>query len=271
LVRLFIHLELSGHNISEKIFGENFSKLIKGDEDPNLEIAKALLTIPKADFRNDSMWENSKQAATKFFLTTAHEPKIFSYLIETIKQAPNKENEHILDAIYTTLFSQEYDSKINPVLKFSKEQVERMFETICEWFLEYGYHAEACRSIYYCANPLAEEWIVKHLNDKKWLIQFARIFTFDEPLDEELKDALESSLEFIQAQKHNTYLEFKDDKSHKFWKIQFYDNVFIVTYGKVGTEGRESEKKFDTDKECFKAGEKLIASKLKKGYVKIEK
>jgi len=271
LVRLFIYIEMSGHNVSEEIFGKDFTRLVKGDDDPNLEIAQALLTIPEADFRNDGMWQNSKQAAAKFFLSSAHQPKIFKFLIDTVKQAPTKENEHILDAIYTTLFSTEYDSKINPVLKFSKKQVETMLETICEWFLAYGYHAEGYRSIYGCDNPLAEEWVIKHMNDKKWLKQFAHISTFYDPLDEELKDAFESALEYIEQGKHDTYLEFKDDKSHKFWKISFFRETFIVTYGKIGTEGRESEKSFETEEECFKAGDKLVAQKLKKGYKVVEK
>lgn len=287
LIRLFIHIELSGHDVSEEIFGKDFAKLITGDDDTNLEIAKALLTIPEANFRNDSMWRNSKEAVTKFFLTVAHQPNIFSFLIETVKQAPSEENEHIINAIYTTLFSTEYDSTINPVLKFSKAQVETMLETICNWFLKYEYHPEAYRSIYYCSNPMAEEWITKHMNDEKWLKQFAHISSSYDPLDEELKDAFVSALEFIEDEKkkiptvlkdenldniedekQHIYLEFKDEKSHKFWEINFYDKKYIVTYGKVDTKGRTSEKEFDTDEACLKAGEKLIAQKIKKGYVK---
>ncbi len=271
LVRLFIYIELSGHNVSKELFGDRFSTLVKNDDDPNLEIAKAFLAIPEADFRNDSMWKNSKQAATKFFLSSAHYPKIFNFLIKTVKQAPTKENRYIIDAIYTTLFSQEYDSKINPVLKFSKEQIETMLTTICDWFLNYSYHSEGYRSIYYCANPLAEDWIKEHMNDKKWLKKFAHISTHYDPLNEELKDAFESALEFIESEKYNAYLEFKDEKSHKFWEISFYEEAFIVKYGKVGSNGKESEKKFETTEECFREGKKLIAQKLKKGYVKTAK
>jgi len=271
LVKLFIDIEMSRYDISEEIFGTNFSKLIKNEKDSNIEIAKAFFDIPEADFRNDSMWENSKQAATKFFLGVAHLPKIFEFLIETIKRKPTKENEKIIDAVYTTLFSEEYDSKINPTLKFTKEQVETMLQTICDWFLKYGYQAEDYRSIYYCSNPLAEEWIRKRINDKKWLNQFKNIQTFYDPLSEELYDALESALEFIEDEKHNAYLEFVDEKSQKFWKISHYGSGYTITYGKIGTEGRKSEKEFDTGDEAYKAGDKLIASKLKKGYEKVVK
>ena len=30
-----------------------------------------------------------------------------------------------------------------------------------------------------------------------------------------------------------TYLEYKDEKSHKFWEIEVKENTFTVTYGKV--------------------------------------
>ena len=96
------------------------------------------------------------------------------------------------------------------------------------------------------------------------------IFTFYDPLDQELQDAFKSALEYIEQGKHDTYLEFKDEKSHKFWEISFFRDTFNVTYGKVGTKGRESEKSFDTEQECYKAGDKLVAQKLKKGYKKTD-
>ena len=66
----------------------------------------------------------------------------------------------------------------------------------------------------------------------------------------------------------NTYLEFKDEKSNKFWKITFYGKAFIVVYGKIGTEGKKTEKTFESVEKCEKAGQKLIEQKLKKGYLK---
>ena len=56
---------------------------------------------------------------------------------------------------------------------------------------------------------------------------------------------------------------------HKFWEIKFYENVFIVRYGKIGTEGRKSEKEFETIEKTHKAAAKLIEQKIKKGYKKI--
>lgn len=266
LVKLFIYIEFSDYDINKELFGDLFPQLIVDEDDTNLEIAKAFLDIPEEDFRNDSMWKNSKGAAAMFFLKVAQLPKVFSYLIDKVNVKPSKKNEEIIDVIYTHLFSAQYNSKINPTLKFSKEQIEIMLETICNWFLTYGYHEEAYHSIYYCENPLAEEWVRDKYNNKKWLKQFSDIETSYDSLSDELNDALESALEFIEDEKHNAYLEFKDEKSHKFWKIYFYSSRFQVTYGKIGTEGKKTDKDFDSTEECYKAGDKLVQSKLKKGY-----
>ncbi|MDI7225151.1 WGR domain-containing protein [Leptospira santarosai] len=63
------------------------------------------------------------------------------------------------------------------------------------------------------------------------------------------------------------YLTFKDDKSDKFWSIETSGNSFTVTYGKTGTVGQTQTKSFDNEEKCLKEAEKLLAEKLKKGYV----
>jgi predicted DNA-binding WGR domain protein len=40
-----------------------------------------------------------------------------------------------------------------------------------------------------------------------------------------------------------------------------------VRFGKVGTEGQTQTKTFSNEAECQKQAEKLIAEKIKKGYV----
>ncbi|MDI7215213.1 WGR domain-containing protein [Leptospira santarosai] len=66
------------------------------------------------------------------------------------------------------------------------------------------------------------------------------------------------------------HLTFKDDKSDKFWNIEVDGNSFTVTYGKTGTVGQTQTKSFDDEKKCLKEAEKLLAEKLKKGYVEGE-
>lgn len=60
--------------------------------------------------------------------------------------------------------------------------------------------------------------------------------------------------------------EFKDEKSHKFWWIETEKNKFVVNYGKADTIGKYEIKEWDSIEECKKQAEKLINSKVKKGY-----
>jgi len=59
---------------------------------------------------------------------------------------------------------------------------------------------------------------------------------------------------------------FRDDKSDKFWRIEYGGDAMAVNFGKTGTAGRYQVKEFDSDKECTKEAKKLISAKVKKGY-----
>ena len=63
---------------------------------------------------------------------------------------------------------------------------------------------------------------------------------------------------------------YKDEKSYKFWWIDYSDCIFAVNYGKYGSIGKFELKEFDTKEDCQKEVEKLICSKMKKGYVEDE-
>jgi predicted DNA-binding WGR domain protein len=54
--------------------------------------------------------------------------------------------------------------------------------------------------------------------------------------------------------------------SNKFWSINQADNSYTVTWGKIGTDGRTTDKTFLTADDCNKEVEKLIKEKLSKGY-----
>jgi predicted DNA-binding WGR domain protein len=59
--------------------------------------------------------------------------------------------------------------------------------------------------------------------------------------------------------------EFNDGKSHKFWNITYNTGgEYTVNYGKIGSDGRTTTKK-DTKENI----QKLIDSKVKKGYKKV--
>ncbi|EMM76914.1 WGR domain-containing protein [Leptospira santarosai] len=65
------------------------------------------------------------------------------------------------------------------------------------------------------------------------------------------------------------HLTFKDESSDKFWNIEVDGNSFTVTYGKTGATGQTQTKTFDNEEKCLKEAEKLLAEKLKKGYVEV--
>lgn len=60
---------------------------------------------------------------------------------------------------------------------------------------------------------------------------------------------------------------YRDQQSDKFWWIDYDGCDFVTNHGKTGTAGKYQIKEFDSEAECIKQAEKLIASKLKKGYV----
>ncbi len=65
----------------------------------------------------------------------------------------------------------------------------------------------------------------------------------------------------------NVYLTFQDDKSNKFWNITTNDTTLITNWGKIGTSGQSQTKYFSDAESCEKEAKKLVAFKIKKGYV----
>lgn len=59
---------------------------------------------------------------------------------------------------------------------------------------------------------------------------------------------------------------YEDGKSNRFWWIDYSGCDFVVNYGKIGFAGKYEIKSFDSEEQCAKQAEKLIAQKLKKGY-----
>jgi predicted DNA-binding WGR domain protein len=60
---------------------------------------------------------------------------------------------------------------------------------------------------------------------------------------------------------------YQDDRSNKFWTIELQGTVCVTTHGRVGAEPRQTRKEFASDDAAKRECEKLIASKLRKGYV----
>jgi predicted DNA-binding WGR domain protein len=60
---------------------------------------------------------------------------------------------------------------------------------------------------------------------------------------------------------------FNEGTSNKFWQINCSELGFTVTFGKVGTAGQQQTKEFSSSEACIKEVNKIIAEKVKKGYV----
>src|SRR5687767_3359435 len=61
--------------------------------------------------------------------------------------------------------------------------------------------------------------------------------------------------------------EFKEGTSNKFWEITLEGESFTTRWGKIGTDGQSTTKEFDSPQQARKEYDKLIAEKVKKGYV----
>jgi predicted DNA-binding WGR domain protein len=65
------------------------------------------------------------------------------------------------------------------------------------------------------------------------------------------------------------YFEFVEGSSSKFWEIILDGTSFTTRYGKIGTDGQQSMKEYDSEEKAQKEYDKLVAEKTKKGYVEL--
>ncbi len=63
------------------------------------------------------------------------------------------------------------------------------------------------------------------------------------------------------------HFEFIGGSSRKFWEISLSGNSFTVRFGRIGTAGLSQTKSFADDARAKHEADKLIAEKIKKGYV----
>lgn len=61
--------------------------------------------------------------------------------------------------------------------------------------------------------------------------------------------------------------EFSEGASNKFWEIQLEGSGFCTRHGKIGAAGLSTSKSFSSPAEAQKEYDKLVAEKVKKGYV----
>lgn len=61
--------------------------------------------------------------------------------------------------------------------------------------------------------------------------------------------------------------EFAEGTSNKFWTISLDGKSHTVNFGRIGTAGQMQSKEFGSEAEAQKSFDKLVAEKVKKGYV----
>src|SRR5213593_2809280 len=60
--------------------------------------------------------------------------------------------------------------------------------------------------------------------------------------------------------------EVADSRSHKFWSIELRGPTFHVSWGRIGSSGQHQLKEFADPVTAQREYDRLVASKLKKGY-----
>ena len=63
--------------------------------------------------------------------------------------------------------------------------------------------------------------------------------------------------------------ELVEGSHSKFWVVQISGLNYFATFGRIGTAGQTQVKSFTFERQCEMYAEKMIASKLAKGYVKV--
>ena len=63
------------------------------------------------------------------------------------------------------------------------------------------------------------------------------------------------------------HFEFVEGSSSKFWEIAMDGTAFTTRYGRIGTPGQETVKDWGSADKAKKEYDKLVAEKVKKGYV----
>ena len=61
--------------------------------------------------------------------------------------------------------------------------------------------------------------------------------------------------------------ELVEGGSAKFWEIRPQGASFTTRFGKIGTKGQTSQKDFSSEASASVEAAKLVAEKMKKGYV----
>lgn len=59
---------------------------------------------------------------------------------------------------------------------------------------------------------------------------------------------------------------YTDEKTDKYWWIDYSGTDLAINYGKRGADGAFKVKEYDNEEQCIKSAQKFISQKIKKGY-----
>ena len=89
--------------------------------------------------------------------------------------------------------------------------------------------------------------------------------------DEEQEDDEDECCDEDETDQFKVYMEAEGAKgTNKFWEVTVDDCDMTTRYGKAGSDGQSSTKSFDDHEAAMKAAEKLIKTKEKGGYSRVD-
>jgi predicted DNA-binding WGR domain protein len=89
----------------------------------------------------------------------------------------------------------------------------------------------------------------------------------DEGDDEEEEEAPKAKSSGGGGGGKKRHFEFVEGSSSKFWEIWMDGTSYLTRYGRIGTSGQETVKEWGTADKAKKEYDKIVAEKVKKGYV----
>ncbi|GAB1263794.1 AAA domain-containing protein [Aurantivibrio infirmus] len=101
---------------------------------------------------------------------------------------------------------------------------------------------------------------VEQVDDRKQIVE--------ESIDDKDKAKTKQCSEVNASDSAYERYEFVGGASSKFWQIQVVGKDVLVQYGRIGNKPQNNSKSFASEQEAKREMKRLIATKLKKGYVK---
>ena len=164
-----------------RYFPDTYPYLIKGMDDPNFPVIKAILLAQETDITESMFLDDIKEMAAVFLMNCVHQPDMLDFVLGLLR---NEETARILylgEALTKYALKEDYETgRINPTRRFSEAQMEALLETLITYIGfsrdepdEHGYDRktpspyEAMRIISDTANPFGVPWLEKHLLERR--------------------------------------------------------------------------------------------------------